>query len=123
MDPNALQIEKERPKTVQFNPDDDVIPLSEDEQEWEEQEPELSVSSGDSTTNTGPSQGESNGGGGSGGYAVVEGSVDIGAPRTEGDVVKDGVGRPAGSRNGGGGEGKEASSSDLSTEAGYVVSV
>lgn len=31
MDPSALQIEKEQVKTVQFNPDEDVIPFSDHE--------------------------------------------------------------------------------------------
>ena len=31
MDPSALQIEKEQVKTVQFNPDEDVIPYSDHE--------------------------------------------------------------------------------------------
>lgn len=51
LDPNALQIEKEQVKTVQFNREDDIITFSgdEDEEEGEEDGEELNSCSSNSS--------------------------------------------------------------------------
>ena len=94
LDPNALQIEKERVKTVHFNPEEDVIPISDGEGEEEEEEEE---GEGDRRHNEGidadPNPGgevergsDSGGSGSAGGYAddvSVDGVGTAARPRRE----------------------------------------